>query len=35
MPKINDDPLERFKRMFAERKLKRTLKLKELVDGYY
>jgi hypothetical protein len=29
MPKINDDPLERFKRMFAERKLK------ELVDGCY
>lgn len=33
MPKINDDPLENFKRIFAERKLKRTLK--ELQDGYY
>jgi hypothetical protein len=30
---INDDPLERFKQIYAERKLKRTLK--ELQDGYY
>jgi len=30
---INNDPLENFKRIFAERKLKRTLK--ELKDGYY
>lgn len=30
---INDDPLERFKQLFAEKKLKRTLK--ELRDGYY
>ena len=33
MPKINDDPLEHFKRMFAERKLRITLK--ELIDGCY
>ena len=33
MPKINDDPLENFKRMFNERKLRITLK--ELVDGCY
>jgi hypothetical protein len=26
MPKINDNPLENFKRIFAERKLKRTYK---------
>jgi len=30
---VNDDPLERFKQIFAERKLRRTLK--ELRDGYY
>ena len=30
---INDDPLEHFKQIFAERKLRRTLK--ELQDGYY
>ncbi|MFZ9215381.1 MAG: hypothetical protein ACO21S_09415 [Sediminibacterium sp.] len=30
---VNDDPLENFKRIFAERKLKRTLK--ELRDGCY
>jgi len=29
---INNDPLENFKRIFAERKLKRTLK--ELKDAY-
>lgn len=28
---VNDDPLERFKQIFAERKLRRTLK--ELRDG--
>lgn len=30
---VNDDPLERFKQIFAERKLRGTLK--ELRDGYY
>lgn len=30
---VNDDPLEHFKQIFAERKLRRTLK--ELRDGYY
>lgn len=30
---VNDNPLERFKQIFAERKLRRTLK--ELRDGYY
>jgi hypothetical protein len=30
---IEDKPLEKFKKLFEERKLKRTLK--ELKDGYY